>query len=158
MLPVLFMSIHYRLPRVCSHQAVRVGYQNIARAPHIPREGRTGSQGCRCLFYFLFIGHVCEGRSGCHVNGTQSIDFSAAEEDLGLLSVVRAGSTTYHSQRTSILSFFLFFQSPLIFPASLSTGMQTSHLSAKFAVLKTKLTTCVIRGDPLRKHFWGGGV
>ena len=40
-------------------------------------------------------------------------------------------------------------------------GMQTSHLSAKFAVLKTKLTTCVIRGDPLRKHLggpWSHGV
>ena len=36
------------------------------------------------------------------------------------------------------------------------SGMQTSHLSAKFAVLKTKLTTCVIRGDPLRKHLGGG--
>ena len=33
-----------------------------------------------------------------------------------------------------------------------TAGMQTSHLSAKFTVLKTKLTTCVIRGDPLRKH------
>ena len=37
-----------------------------------------------------------------------------------------------------------------------TSGMQTSHLSAKFAVLKTKLTTCVIRGDPLRKHLEGG--
>ena len=34
--------------------------------------------------------------------------------------------------------------------------MQTSHLLAKFAVLKTKLTTCVICGDPLRKHLGGG--
>ena len=34
---------------------------------------------------------------------------------------------------------------------SFKSGMQTSHLSAKFAVLKTKLTTCVIGGDPLRK-------
>ena len=45
---------------------------------------------------------------------------------------------------------------PAAFQRSMEeTGMQTSHLSAKFAVLKTKLTTCVIRGDPLRKHLGG---